>query len=218
MCEGGRGNGQRAGTTNPNFLNADLFASAFLGACEEFKNNVGLIMFEFARFHSSDFARGRDFVEALDGFLGKLPPEWNYGVEMRNQNFLQPEYFAVLRKHGVAHVYNSWTEMPSVAEQIDLPGSRTSDDLVGARFLLKPGRKYEDAVKAFSPYTGIKETNEEARAAGASLIEQSLKHNPRLGTYVYVNNRLEGNAIETLLAMIDLVMRMRNGERRVESV
>ena len=30
-----------------------------------------------------------------------------------------------------------------------MPGSRTSPDLTAARFLLKPGRKYEEAVKAF---------------------------------------------------------------------
>jgi hypothetical protein len=35
--------------------------------------------------------------------------------------------------------------------QMALPGSRTNPDLVAARFLLKPGRKYEQAVKAFEP-------------------------------------------------------------------
>jgi uncharacterized protein YecE (DUF72 family) len=202
--------GQRAGATNENFLNADLFADAFLKPCNEFRKNVGLLMFEFARFYPSDFARGRDFVEALDQFLGKLPAEWSYGVEIRNANFLQPEYFAMLRMHNVAHVYNSWTEMPSVAKQMALPGSRTSDEVIGARFLLKPGRKYEDAVKAFSPYSAIKETNEDARTAGASLLADSIKRNPRRGTYIYVNNRLEGNAIETLLAMVELSIRMRS--------
>src|SRR5207249_354462 len=99
-----------------------------------------------------DFAHGRDFVAALDQFLGKLPPGWPYGIEMRNKTFLHPEYFAMLRKHGVAHIYNSWTDMPSVLDQMKIPDSRTTPDLTGARFLLKPGRKYEDAVKQFSPY------------------------------------------------------------------
>src|SRR3954463_12434805 len=100
--------GQRAGTLNENFLNAELLSQAFLAPCEEFKKNIGLVMFEFARFYPADFPRGRDFVEALDRFLAKLPAGWSYGVEMRNHNFLQPEYFEVLRKHGVTHVYNSW--------------------------------------------------------------------------------------------------------------
>jgi hypothetical protein len=50
--------------------------------------------------------------------------------------------------------------------------SRTSPDLVAAQFLLKPGRKYEQAAKAFEPYDSIKEENPEARAAGKAFIAE----------------------------------------------
>jgi glycerate-2-kinase len=83
-----------------------------------------------------------------------------------------------------------------------LPGSRTNPDLVAARFLLKPGRKYEQAVKAFEPYDSIKEENPEARAAGRALIEKGKAAGPKSRTFIYVNNRLEGNAIATIAAMI----------------
>ncbi len=39
--------GIKAGKPNENFLNADLFINAFLQPCEPFRNNVGLLMFEF---------------------------------------------------------------------------------------------------------------------------------------------------------------------------
>jgi len=55
---------------------------------------------------------------------------------------------------------------------MSLPGSRTNPELVAARFLLKPGRKYEAAVKAFQPYDKTKEVNDEARKAGADLINE----------------------------------------------
>ena len=55
--------------------------------------------------------------------------------------------------------------MPSVGEQIALPGSLTNPALTAARFLLKPGRKYEEAVKTFAPYDRAQEKNDEARAA-----------------------------------------------------
>ncbi|HEY6167578.1 MAG TPA: DUF72 domain-containing protein, partial [Verrucomicrobiae bacterium] len=61
--------GGRAGKPNKNFLNADLFISAFLGPCESIRRNIGVLIFEFSHFYPTDFARGRDFVEALDGFL-----------------------------------------------------------------------------------------------------------------------------------------------------
>ena len=83
-----------------------------------------------------------------------------------------------------------------------LPGSRTNPDVVAARFLLKPGRKYEQAVKAFEPYDSIKEENPEARAAGSSLIAEGQAAGPKRRTFVIVNNRLEGNAISTIAAMV----------------
>src|SRR5437867_7566032 len=43
--------GQRAGQPNGNFLNAELFESAFLAPCEPFRQNIGLLIFEFSRFY-----------------------------------------------------------------------------------------------------------------------------------------------------------------------
>jgi hypothetical protein len=93
--------------------------------------------------------------------------------------------------------------MPPVGEQMALPGSRTCPELVAARFLLKPGRKYEQAVKAFEPYDSIKEENPEARAAGRALIAEGQAAGPKRRTFIYVNNRLEGNAISTIAAMLE---------------
>jgi len=95
--------------------------------------------------------------------------------------------------------------MPSVGQQLALAGSRTNPDLIAARFLLKPGRKHEDAVKAFQPYDKINEVNADARMAAASLISEGLRYQPRRKTYIYVNNRLEGNALMTLEAILALI-------------
>jgi len=195
--------GARAGSANEQFLNADIFGQMFLRPCEAIRPHVGLLMFEFSRFYPGDFEHGRDFVAALDGFLGQLPEGWPYAIEMRNHNWLQSEYFDCLARHGVTHVFNSWTDMPPVGEQMMLPGSQTNPDLTAARFLLKPGRKYEEAVKAFAPYNGTKEINDDARKAGAALI-RAAKANRKKKTFILVNNRLEGNALETIRAMLDL--------------
>ncbi len=137
------------------------------------------------------------------GSSGKLPPGWRYGVEIRNRTFLHPEYFAVLARHGVAHVFSSWQDMLPLSEQLALPGSRTTPAFFGARLLLKPGRKYEEAVKAFSPYDRIKDPYPEGRAAGASLIQQARSQGGATKGFIYVNNRFEGNALETIAAMIE---------------
>jgi len=195
--------GAKAGQPNPNFLNAELFAGAFLKPCEEIRAKVGVLMFEFSRFWPSDYEHGRDFVADLDKFLGKLPKGWPYAVEMRNKHWLAPEYFSCLTRHGVTHIFNSWDAMPPVSEQMAMPGSRTNPNLIAARFLLKPGRKYEEAVKTFQPYDKVKEPNPEAREAGKTLIAEGKKADSGRETFIYVNNRLEGNALETINAMLD---------------
>ncbi len=194
--------GQLAGKTNENFLNAELFVKAFLRPCEHFRQKVGLVMFEFSRFWPTDYEHGRDFVVDLDKFLGQLPKGWPFGVEMRNRNWLRPGYFDCLSRHQVTHVFNSWEAMPAVGEQMALAGSRTNPDLVAARFLLKPGRGYEEAVRTFEPYDRIKEENPDARAAARALIAEGKTAGPKLKTFVFVNNRLEGNAISTIAALM----------------
>ncbi len=196
--------GDRAGQSNPNFLNADLFASAFLAPLEPYRSKVGVLMFEFSRFHPTDFARGREFADALGAFLEKLPGGWRYGVEIRNTGFLHPDYFAMLAGHGVAHVFNSWEAMPSLADQLALPGAFTSPDHTAARLLLRPGRAYEEAVARFQPYDRIQDPYPEGRAAMAQLLGRIAKRDagvPRV-VYVYVNNRFEGNALQTIAALL----------------
>ena len=94
--------------------------------------------------------------------------------------------------------------MPPVSEQMALPGSRTNPELVAARFLLKPGRKYEDAVKAFQPYSETKEVNDDARRAAFQLVVEAQKA-PKRKTFIFVNNRLEGNALQTIRAILDAI-------------
>lgn len=193
--------GERAGRVNPHFLSAERFTRDFLAPCEPYRDRIGVLIFEFSRFYPSDFQRGRDFVEALDKFLALLPKGWRYGVEIRNRGFLQPLYFETLSRHGVAHVFNSWEAMPSIAEQCALPGSFTVPEHCAARFLLRPGRRYEEAVNLFSPYRTTRDPYPEGRAAGQALIRRQRQAGRGL-SFLYVNNRLEGNALNTIAAML----------------
>ena len=195
--------GTKAGKSNTSFLNAALFESSFLSPCEPFRKNIGVIFFEFSKFHPTDYRTGRDFVADLDSFLGRLPRGWPYAVEIRNRHFLHADYFATLQRHGAAHVFNSWAEMPPVSEQLAIQGSYTVSHLTPARFLLTPGRNYETAVKLFKPYDRIKEPDSNARHSGARLIREGKTTEPKRRTFVFVNNRLEGNALHTIAAMIE---------------
>src|SRR5438552_16942421 len=118
--------GLRAGKPNENFLNTDLFATSFLKPCEDIRDKVGVLMFEFSRFHSTDYEHGRDFVADLDTFLGKLPKGWPYAIELRNKHWLREEHFGCLAGHGVTHALHRSHAMPLVTEHVALPGTRTN--------------------------------------------------------------------------------------------
>lgn len=192
--------GPRAGMENPNFLSAELFRTAFTDVLADYRGRIPLMIFEFGTFSRRLFDDVGGFLEVLDPFLGALPPGFRYAVETRNAEFLVPEYFSCLRNHGVAHVFNAWSRMPELKEQIGLPGAFTADFTV-TRALLRRGRAYEEAVKSFSPYDHIQDENPAARASLRELIRQAREK--RHTAYIFVNNRLEGNAPVTIESIVN---------------
>jgi uncharacterized protein YecE (DUF72 family) len=192
--------GALAGLENPTFLDAGMFEQAFLKLIEPWRRRVGVLIFEFGTFRQKSFETVGQFVVRLDGFLDRLPAGWRYAVEVRNADFLAPRYFDCLRAHNVAHVYNAWTRMPEIGEQIAIPGSGTSDMLV-TRALLRRGRPYEEAVRMFSPYDRVQDVNELMRKGLRELIDVALVDGKP--AFVFVNNRLEGNSPGTIIAITE---------------
>jgi hypothetical protein len=121
-------------------------------------------------------------------------------VEIRNPEFLTPEYLGCLHSHGVAHVFNGWWRMPELGSQIALPGAFTADFTV-ARALLRAGRSYEQAVERFAPYRHVQDVNQGGRDALRVLVERTRRE--RRSAFVFVNNRFEGNAPGTIAALVE---------------
>jgi hypothetical protein len=125
-----------------------------------------------------------------------------YAVEIRNASFLQPDSFATLARHGVTEVFNRWEAMPPLAEQLAIPNDMTNPKCGAMRLLLRPGRRYEDAVKLFSPSDRLKEPQPESRAA-AGLMRTTQRTRQPKRLFVYANKRFEGNALGTIAAIIE---------------
>ena len=190
---------RRSGEQNPDFLSPALFIDSMYGPYQErFRDHTGPFVFEFQTISEHDGFTRAEFADRLDRFFSALPPEGPYAVEIRNPEYLTPAYFAVLREHNVAHVFNSWTRMPSIGTQLDLPEPVTASFLV-VRALLSPGRTYSDAVDSFAPYDRIKEADPSLRADLIRLIETARRL--RLPLYLLVNNRTEGSAPLTITAL-----------------
>ncbi len=190
--------GSAAGQENETFLDAALFNEAFARPLERYREQVAVVIFEFGAFSRRGFERLDDFLAALDRFLGLLAGGFRYAVEIRNPELLKPGYFECLKRHGAAHTFNAWTRMPELAAQTALSEAFTAPFSV-TRALLRHGRTYEQAVAKFSPYSEVREPNPAAREALRALIQRSRAD--RREAYIFVNNRLEGNAPATIEAI-----------------
>ena len=192
--------GPQAGKENEAFLDGRMLHEMFLRPLLPYRDRVAVLIFEFGAFGRRSFAELMEFLDRLDPFLAGLPAEFRYAVEIRNPEFLEKDYFACLRSRRVAHVYNAWSRMPELHHQLAIPDSATADFLV-CRALLRRGRLYEEAVETFAPYTEVQDPNPEARQAMRVLIGRARENKEFL--FLFVNNRLEGNAPMTILSLVE---------------
>jgi uncharacterized protein YecE (DUF72 family) len=201
--------GPKSGTANPNFLSAEMLDEGFLQPLLPFKDRVAVLIFEFGTFSKKSYPEPVEFFHDLDAFLGRLPKAWHFSVEIRNEEFLDAAYFDVLKRHGVAHVFTSWNRMPPLYKQIEIAEAFTTSFTV-VRGLLRAGRTYEEAVDAFKPYDRIQDPNPKTREAVAKVISRARRK--REPAYLFINNRLEGNAPMTIRAILDAELERSEGE------
>jgi uncharacterized protein YecE (DUF72 family) len=192
--------GAKAGQANPRFLDAKLFNEMVLTPYRDakFEAHAGPFTFEFQR---HDLSRD-EFYSRLDGFFRQLPKDFSYAVEIRNAGLLGPEYQKVLETHGVAHVYNHWSYMPSLAEQHQRIEHFTAPFTV-LRLLTPLKISYEAAKKRAEPYTKIVGELPEMRRETVELVRKAVAENRR--AYILVNNRSEGNAPLTVQALTEML-------------
>jgi hypothetical protein len=104
----------------------------------------------------------------------------------------------MLKANRVAHIFTSWSRMPSLRLQL-LVDEAFAAPFSTARSLLRPGRAYGQVVEVFSPYSEVKEEYASARQALRNLIQGARERD--ISAYIHINNRLEGNAVQTIESM-----------------
>jgi uncharacterized protein YecE (DUF72 family) len=193
--------GSLAGQPNPDFLNAPLFLETVLARYERaFRGPVLCFVFQFQAMRGPDLPGEAEWADKLDRFFAALPRGFRYAVELRNAELLTAAHGEVLRRHGVAHVFNSWTEMPSIGTQWRLPWTVSAAFTV-VRGLMRPGRKYAEAVRLFEPYDQVREPQPELRRDVLALMRDAVARD--LEAVIHVNNRIEGYAPGTIRALAE---------------
>jgi len=144
---------------------------------------------------------GPAFLARLDAFLAALPPldptltpHACYAVEIRDPALLTPRYIRLLRDRGVRFCLAARDRLPPVARQAAAQ-ALMDDGAPGPlvlRWMLREGRSYAMAEKAYGPFDKIVEPDPETRDAIADVVARTLRTGQP--AYVIVSNNAEGCA------------------------
>ena len=182
---------------NPDYLNSDIFVDQFYKPATDLLGNYlkGLI-FEQEYQPKRDRTPPDRFAAALDEFLGNIPRDDRYHVEVRTESLLSGTYFQVLEKHGVGQVLSHWTWLPPLLKQFDKNRRRflNSDRQCIIRLMTPLRMRYEEAYLKAYPFNKLindmlsPQMVQETVEIMLSAISEGVRTN------VIINNRAGGNA------------------------
>jgi len=183
---------------NPQFLDVSYAMEEVIGPCLQGLGKraaVLLLQFPPQRVDSVD-----GFSEKLQSFLGKLPRDLLYAIELRNRELLSDSYIQAIREVGACHCFNVHPTMPSLEEQVRRVDA-TSSPVVVVRWMLSRHRTYEEAQDAFYPFNELAEPDAGSRKAIATLCRNANR------AFVIVNNKAEGSAPLSLIRLAEEFVR-----------
>jgi uncharacterized protein YecE (DUF72 family) len=186
------------GSDSDIFLNpAWATAEVVEPAREILGEKLGTILFQFPPVHSESLGGPRRFAERLYRFLSALPDGAPAAVEIRTPALLTPDYAAALRHSGARHGFVVHPEMTDLDTQRAVVGlvARGSAGTRGStliRWMLKPGRSYQAARAAWSPFDRLASPDPEQRGAVVELARAAAEGGGAV--MVVVNNKAEGSS------------------------
>jgi uncharacterized protein YecE (DUF72 family) len=188
---------------NPDFLSATRLVDELVTPfAESFREHTGPFLLQFPPAPPEHRLAPPDFAAKLARFLGALPRDFSYAVELRDATLLTDDYRRALAAHGAAHGYNFATAMPMPADQEGVvPLDQAPFALV--RLLLPPGSTYEGRREELRPFDRVTSPQPEMRRQALDLLRRAVeRHTP---ITVLVNNKAEGCSPLTIRAHADLL-------------
>jgi uncharacterized protein YecE (DUF72 family) len=88
----------------------------FLDTVAILGKKLGPVVFQFPFFNRSAFRDRNAFLDRLIPFLKRLPREYRFAIETRNQRWLDAELASLLRDHRIALVLQDRSFMPNPSE------------------------------------------------------------------------------------------------------
>lgn len=167
----------------------------FLDAMSLLGEKCGPLVLQFPYFNKKVFEGPRPFLDRLADYLGRLPKDFRYAVEIRNKWWLKPPLLELLSEHDVALVLLDLAYMPHPDRMLNL-------DLVTTDFCyvrLIGDRKAVEALTDTFDRLVLDQTRRIER--WAELLRSFLSRVP-IG-YVYANNHYAGHGPATIRQLVD---------------
>ncbi len=99
----------------------------FMDVMDILGEKLGPLLFQFEYFNKKAFVGVNDFLARLRPFLKKLPKGHRFAVEIRNKNWLVPQFVETLRERGAALTLIDQAWMPRPAQWFEKLDPITAD-------------------------------------------------------------------------------------------
>ena len=158
-------------------------------------------------------SRMSEMIDRLHQMLSAIPdfhnqaPDGVVAVEVRDPQWLTPEFVQALRDTNATYCIGLHAKMPPINEQLPILRALWPGPLV-CRWNLNPlhgAYGYEDAKELYSPYDKMVDPDLETRAILAKVISGTAKAGQNV--YVTLSNKAEGSAP---LSVIELTRAIKN--------
>lgn len=208
--EGGRGL-----STNPRFLDPELAVQAFAApALDGLRHKLGALVFQLSPLPEIALRDLPALTQRLAVMLHALPavhalaPDAVVAVEVRNPEWLTPEFVAVLRETGATYCLGLHAKMPTIEDQLPILRALWPGPLV-CRWNLhrKHGAYgYEDAKRLYGDFNALVDPDLQTRSTLAKVIAGTT--GAGYPAYVTLGNKAEGSAPLSVVALAEAVTGM----------
>lgn len=186
-----------AGRENEHFLSHELL-DRFLETLAPLGKKLGPVMFQFEYLNKLKMPSRDAFYERFGDFISAAPKGPAYAVEIRNPNYLVPDFFDFLRLHDLGFVYLDGYYMPPIGDVFRKNKPRTAPFQV---VRLHGGDRGEIEKETGEVWDRIVAPKPAAVDAGVQITVENIRK--KIVTYINVNNHFEGSAPLTAASFLE---------------
>jgi uncharacterized protein YecE (DUF72 family) len=198
----------RGRDANPLFLDATTALQDFIEpASEGLGTRIGALVFQISPLPGPMLAAMPETLDRLHAMLRTLPrlPGGVVAVEVRDPQWLTPEFAALLRDTGTRYCLGLHPKLPPLAEQLPLLRALWPGPLVVRWNLnrLHGAYGYEDAEQKYGEFSEMLDPDPETRAELARIIRGTTGAGE--AAYVTISNKAEGSAPLSVRALAQAI-------------